>query len=95
MNLGKAIKELRKKRNCNQMTFAKQIGVSQGYLSQIEKGTKKPSVDLLESMSEKLDIPLPMMFWFSISENDVVPEKVKIYRILKPVVDNLIYSFFN
>lgn len=94
MDIGNSIRLLRKKRGFNQGAFSEQVGITQSYLSQLEKGHKKPSIEVLESISNSLNTPLPIIFWFTITENDVCDEKKHIYKEVKPLVDKLIDSLF-
>jgi transcriptional regulator with XRE-family HTH domain len=91
MNIGKAIKKIRKSSNTvNQGQFAAKIGITQSYLSQIESGKKLPSLDLLQVISNQSNIPMPAMLWFSLSESDIDIRKIEMFRSLKPIIDDLI-----
>lgn len=92
MNIGKSIKELRKRNNLTQVNFAKAIGVTGSYVSLIESGKKKPSLDVLEKISKALSTPLPVIFWFSVETTDIKEEKKEAYKILKHSIDRLIDS---
>lgn len=95
MNYGLIIKKLRKEKyNENQVDFSKRIGITQSYLSGIEIGNKKPSIDLLENISLLTNVPLPIMFWQSITDENIPVGKKEIFKQLKPSIDNLIMSFF-
>jgi transcriptional regulator with XRE-family HTH domain len=95
MNLGQSIKTLRKNRaKEKQNAFAKNIGISQTYLSQVEAGLKTPSVELLQRIADYLKVPLPILFWFSVTEEDAKPEKVEYYRMTKPLIDQIIEEMF-
>ena len=95
MNYGKAIKNFRVNRiKQTQTIFAKSIGITQTYLSQIENGIKKPSTDLLDRISIYVEIPIPFLFWYSITEEDIKEHKLEAYRMLKSATDALIESFF-
>ena len=94
MNLGEAIKTLRVKDVSTQKEFAKSANITQSYLCLIEKGHKKPSLDVLERIAEAMNIPLPVLFWFSIEKKDVGAEKQDAYDQLKTVVDNMIHTYF-
>ena len=95
MNIGDAIRTLRKNDLCNQEEFAASVGITQSYLSLIEKGHKKPSLEVLQQMADILNTPLPVLFWFGIEREDVSEEKQYIYDTLKPSIDNLINEVFN
>jgi transcriptional regulator with XRE-family HTH domain len=99
MDLGKAIKNFRKKKGWNQKKLSYMAKISQGYLSTIEKGKKQPSMDKLERIAEALKIPAPFLVFYSIEEADVPEEKKSMYHILHPhlkkMVDKLIYELYN
>lgn len=95
MNIGKAIRTLRKNEMINQEKFATSLGITQSYLSLIEKGHKNPSLEVLQKIAETLKTPLPVLFWFGIEKEDVSEEKQYAYQILKPSIDKLINEVFN
>lgn len=95
MNIGQAIRTLRKNDLMNQEEFASSVGITQSYLSLIEKGHKKPSLDVLQQMADILNTPLPVLFWFGIEREDVSEDKKYIYDTLKPSIDNLINEVFS
>ncbi len=72
MNIGISIRNIRKERTpkLNQSEFAKLIGITQSYLSQIETGAKTPNISVLETISKEFEIPLPIIFWLVLSEED-------------------------
>jgi transcriptional regulator with XRE-family HTH domain len=95
MEIGNAVKAIRKKRNETQCNFAKQVGITQTYLSQVENGHKKPSMDVIEKIASATDTPLPILFWFGITEDDVESAKLDMFKLLKPAIDGLIDNVFN
>lgn len=54
--LGKRIREARKSKGFTQGKLAEKIGTSDVYISEIERGNKMPSIPLLISIVEALDI---------------------------------------
>lgn len=96
MNIGISIRAIRKERvpHLNQSEFANLIGITQTYLSQIETGSKTPTIKVLESISEAFEIPLPIIFWFGLEESDISEYKKEYFRFLKPTVDSMINEFF-
>lgn len=93
MNIGAAIRRLRKsKTSLNQSDFAKAIGITQTYLSQIETGNKTPSTQVLYDIGNYLKMPLPILFWFSITEEDIQGTKLEHFKFLKPSIDAMIDS---
>ncbi|NDW09329.1 helix-turn-helix domain-containing protein [Dysgonomonas sp. 520] len=95
MNLGTIIKKMRKQRSQTQQEFASSCGITQTYLSQIENNSKEPNLSTLKEISKKLDLPLPILFFLSLTEEDIVPEKRKAFEELNPSVRTLINDFFN
>lgn len=56
--IGKKIKDLRIEKGMNQGAFAKKLGVSIGYVSQVEAGDKCFNLKRLEEVSEILGKPV-------------------------------------
>ena len=57
-DVGLRVKAVRDKLNLKQGAYAKQLGISQSFLSYIEKGKRKPSYELLLSLLSILNINL-------------------------------------
>jgi transcriptional regulator with XRE-family HTH domain len=95
MNIGQAIRTIRKTKLMNQEEFAESVGITQSYLSLIERGHKKPSLEVLQKMADIVNTPLPVLFWFGIERDDVDEKKQYAYDTLKPSIDNLINEVFN
>ena len=55
-NIGKRIRHYRKRRGYTQEQLGLSINTSGAYISNIERGVKKPSLDNLVSIAETLDI---------------------------------------
>lgn len=53
--IGERIKQMRKSKNMTQETLAEKLNVSIGYVSQVERGITKISLDLLGAISTILD----------------------------------------
>lgn len=94
MNIGVAIKKIRLKKELRQKEFSEKIGISQTYLSQIEKGRKNPSLKTLKMIAEDSGIPLPALLWFGVELEDVEERKKDAYKIIKPSLDANINSLF-
>lgn len=94
MDLGTIIKNTRKQRRQTQNEFAESCGISQTYLSQIENNAKEPNLSTLKEISKNLEIPLPILFFLSLNEEDIPEEKRKAFEIVNPSVKSLISEFF-
>ncbi len=94
MDLGSIIKNIRKRKGQNQTEFAQNCGITQTYLSQIENNQKEPNLSTLKEISKNLDIPLPILFFLSLNEEDIPQEKRQAFEIVSPSVKSLINEFF-
>lgn len=94
MQLGSTIAKIRKQKGISQYLFAQQIEVTQTYLSLIENNKRNPNILKLEKICVELDIPLPILFFRSMEENDVPEPKRKIFAELSPFVNSFIDNLF-
>lgn len=62
MDIGSAIRHIRDSKGMTITALAKEIGTTRSYLSDIERGTKKPSFDMLEKICKALNIALDDLF---------------------------------
>lgn len=58
MDIGKTIATRRKAQNISQEQLSEKADISQGYISSIERGKEKPSLELLEKIARALDCEL-------------------------------------
>lgn len=94
MDLGTTIKNIRKKLRQTQGEFASSCGISQTYLSQIENNQREPNLFTLKSISNALKVPLPILFFLSMTEDDVPSNKRDAFLIVSPSVKSLVNEFF-
>lgn len=94
MDLGTTLKKLRKQKDMTQEDFASICGITQTYLSQIENNQREPNLSTLKVISEKLEMPLPIIFYLSMNEEDVPEEKRKAFEMVSPSVKSLVHEFF-
>jgi len=94
MDLGITIKNIRKQKGLTQGEFASICGITQTYLSQIENNQREPNFSKLKSISIGLQIPLPVLFFLSMTVDDVQPQKRKAFQIVNPSVKSLLNEFF-
>jgi transcriptional regulator with XRE-family HTH domain len=94
MNLGNKIKDLRKQKGQTQGQFALSCGITQTYLSQIENNLKEPNLSTIKNISENLSVPLPILFFLSMTDDDVQPNKREAFQIVSPSVKSLVNEFF-
>ncbi|NVK05483.1 MAG: helix-turn-helix transcriptional regulator [Flavobacteriia bacterium] len=94
MNIGSTIKQIRQKKGQKQKDFALTCGISQSYLSLIENDVKEPTITLLKRISQELEIPLPILMFYSLEEDDVNENKKEAYGLLESHIKNMINSVF-
>ncbi|CAD5262663.1 conserved hypothetical protein [Imperialibacter sp. EC-SDR9] len=94
MNLGNVIKSIRKQKGQTQTEFATLCGITQTYLSQIESNSKDPNLSTLKTISNNLGTPLPILFFLSLTQEDIDPRKREAFEIISPSVKSLVNEFF-
>ena len=62
MKIGTRIRELRKALGYTITHFAKIVGISRIYLSELERNVKEPSLDTLQRICQALDVTLGEFF---------------------------------
>ncbi|MCG8500996.1 MAG: helix-turn-helix domain-containing protein [Firmicutes bacterium] len=62
MNIGEHIRKIRLSKKLTLEQLAKMINSTSGTLSHIEKGTRKPSIDMLEKIAIALRVPVNEFF---------------------------------
>lgn len=82
MNLGTAIKIVRKKKNISQKELANKCGISINALSQIELNESFPQKGTIQKICTELEIPPSYLLFLSISEDDVPEDKKKMFNLL-------------
>ncbi len=91
MNIGGAIADIRKTKKISQGDLSHMAKINQSYLSQIENNKKIPNIKTIEEIAKAMNIPLSMIFLFSITESEVPKNKKDIFNAIMPIMK----SFFN
>lgn len=76
MNLGQIIRDFRKERGLTLNELADKIEISTSYLSALERNLRKPSIQVLRKISEKLNLPVNFLVG---SQDDVFTGKKLVY----------------
>lgn len=63
--LNEALRLIRVYHDMRQSEAAEKLGISNSYLSEIEKGKKKPSLEIVEKYSAVFKIPMSSILFFS------------------------------
>lgn len=90
MNIGTAIKFLRKQKGLGQKDLAEMCNISVNALSQIETNVTFPQKTTIEKICHALDIPVSYLLFFSICDEDVPDDKRAFFGMLKTSVKSLI-----
>jgi len=61
-DIGEFIRDLRRNAGVSLRQLADRAGVSNPYLSQIERGLRKPSAEVLQQIASALRVSTPMMY---------------------------------
>lgn len=61
-DIGAFIRDLRRNARISLRQLAEQAGVSNPYLSQIERGLRKPSAEVLQQLASALRVSTPVMY---------------------------------
>ena len=91
MNIGKTIKEIRKRRGLKQNFIAEKTGISPEHMSNIESGNKNATIETLNKISMALNMPLFALILLATEEADI-PEKGREYSVQAIVEVGSIYD---
>ena len=90
MDIGKAIKTIRLRHKMPQQALAKKIGVTQGYLSLIEKGQREPGFDLIGKISDALTIPQQLILLLACDRDPKYKRFARPLRNITILVDDIL-----
>lgn len=90
MNIGTAIKSIRKEKGLGQKELADKCGLSINALSQIETNSSFPHKATIEKIASSLEVPVSYLLFFSISEEDVPEDKRNVFNTLNTALKNIL-----
>ena len=88
MNLGKAIYEIRKQKNITQKDLAARCDISIPALSCIERGKSNPSYKTVGVIAKGLGVTEGHLVLMALEDNDIKPEKLPFFQMLKGVLSD-------
>lgn len=94
MDIGNTIKKIRIQKGFKQNEFAEKCHLTQAYLSKIESNQKEPAISVLKTIAIALEIPLPVLFFHSLTMEDIDPKKRDAFQIILPSIKGMIELFF-
>ncbi|MES2838420.1 MAG: helix-turn-helix transcriptional regulator [Bacteroidota bacterium] len=90
MDIGKAIKTIRKEKGLSQEQLGAKIGLSDNAISQIETGATFPQKDNIKKICEALEIPVGYLLFFSISDEDLPEDGRAIFNALQQPIKQVL-----
>lgn len=95
MKLGNIIKALRKRNRLSQAHLAETCNITATYLSLIENNKKEPALSLLKCIADNLKIPLPIILFAPLTDEDIPDNKKEFFNIVKPSIDSMLQNLFD
>lgn len=83
MDLGDALKQLRKELKVSRKELAERSNLSITALYNIENNLSFPSKDTIERLCSSLNVPVSFLMFYSITEDDIPEEKRTLFRFLQ------------
>lgn len=90
MDIGNAIKTLRKQKGISQKQLAEICEISVNALCQIENDQTFPHKSTIQKICDALQVPTSYLLFFSISEEDVPENKRGLFKDLSPTMKSLL-----
>lgn len=90
MDLGTAIKTIRKNKGLSQKDLAGLCGLSVNSLCQIEINNTFPQKSTIKQICSALDIPVSYLLFFSISDDDLPEDKKQTFNALSSSIRNFL-----
>ena len=89
MNIGIAIRSIRRQLGITQYELAERCSISQTSLSQIENGIKRPSTRTIKKVCEVLEVPESVIYILGMQETDVPDSRKSVYDMLFPSIKSM------
>jgi transcriptional regulator with XRE-family HTH domain len=90
MQLGAAIRSLRKNQSLSQVALSDLSKITQTALSQIEKGQKTPSQRTIDKICKALDVPEFILYLLALEPADMPLDKLDKYNLVYPILQKLL-----
>lgn len=95
MNIGTAVKQLRKKQGLSQVELAERSGLNQTALSQIENGNRRPNAESLKKLTDYFKVPEIVIYLLATEFDDVPADKRDIFEKVFPNVRTMLLGLFD
>lgn len=90
MEIGTAIKTLRKQKGMGQKELADLCDISVNALSQIEINASFPQKGTIKKICEAFNIPVAYLLLFSMSDEDVAEDKKNTFNVLNDALKKVL-----
>ena len=85
MEIGSKIRDIRKRKKITIAQMSEQIGLSKGFISNIENDNTSPSLNTLQTIANYLDVPLPYLLLEKEQHMKVVRKSDRVYTTLNDI----------
>ena len=92
MDIGKAIKTIRKAKGLSQKALAEKAGISANAMCSIENNDSFPNKSTISRICNALDIPISYLLFASITDEDVPEDKLPVFKALYEPIIKLLMS---
>ena len=95
MTIGERIKQARKEKGISQEELGKHLGIGKSSVCEWESGKRPIPIDTMESISEVLEVPVPVLMGWEMESNqtvaalDLSPEALALARRYDEIQDPL------
>ncbi|MCK5873837.1 MAG: helix-turn-helix transcriptional regulator [Alcanivoracaceae bacterium] len=92
MNIGMAIRKCRKAKGLTLADVKDGTNLSQSYLSLIEKNERTPNLDVIESISKAIGVPVSVLLFLASDRNEVRDMSEELYDGFSKLVLDILMS---
>ena len=85
MEIGSKIRTIRKRKRITIAQMSEQIGLSKGFISNIENDNTSPSLNTLQTIASFLDVPLPYLLLEKKQHMKVVRKAERVYTTFNDI----------
>ena len=86
VTLGQLLKQERALRKMTKREMAKFLDVTPAYAGQLEADERSPSLQMIDKIGQKLEIPVGLLLLSTLNQNDVTPKKKEDFNLIMSVV---------
>lgn len=90
MNIGSAIKIIRKQKKISQKELSEKCNISINALCQIELNNSFPQKTTIHKICDVMNIPPSYLLFFSITDEDIPEEKRFVFNTLSKTIQELL-----